>query len=102
MHTGHWFLFTPDQIKRLPRVPCVYALYVQERLVYIGKTVNLYNRFASAHRYRRNVTHAKARRCHVDDLDVAERRLIRRLKPRDNQNFTGRPQPRGVRPWRVA
>jgi hypothetical protein len=51
-----------DQIRRLPkRASCVYALYEGERLVYIGKTINIFNRFATSHRYKRTITHAKAK-----------------------------------------
>lgn len=93
-----WVKFTMDQIKRLPKrsAPCVYALYEGARLVYVGKTTNIFNRFATSHRYKRTITHAKARPVRPRALDYIEQRLIRRLKPIRNQKFTGRYRSRGV------
>lgn len=98
-----WMRFTMTQVKELPRrLPCIYALYDHSGLIYIGQTVDIYNRFSTCHRRRRDVTHVKARMADIRDLYLLERRLIRRLRPAKNKNFTGRPQPRGVNPWRRA
>lgn len=85
-----WVTFTPDQIKRLPKTPCVYALYSGDELIYVGKTRNIFSRFATCHRYKRTMTHAKARHVREMDLDWIEQRLIRRLRPSKNMTFTGR------------
>lgn len=82
-----WVRFDSDDIKRLPRAAAVYALYRGDTLVYVGKSVDLRNRFQV---YRRLFTYAKAKFVHRDDLARIERRLIRRLRPANNIQHTGR------------
>lgn len=89
-----WTTFDPRDVRRLPREPHVYALYSGDRLVYVGKTINLRNRFSTGHRYNRTLTRAKAKPVMRLHLDLVEQRLIRRLLPAGNLNHTGRPQPR--------
>lgn len=92
-----WVRFEMKHITALPEyVPCIYALFAGRSLLYIGKSLNIKQRFASYHRYNRLVTHAKARAVDFKLIDYTERRLIRRLKPSMNRQFTGRVRRNGI------
>ena len=96
---NRWVKFSIDSAKDLPRrsTTCLYALYEDTRLVYIGKTTNIFNRFRHCHRHKPTITHAKARPAHPRLVDYHEKRLIWRLKPAMNVSWTGRYQQRGAR-----
>lgn len=85
---SRWVEFRPEQIKLLPSVPGIYALYQHHALVYIGRTVNLRSRFG-VQRYTWFTT-AKARCETRENLPRAEVRLISRLRPIRNIQHTGR------------
>lgn len=86
-----WVTFGRDEFRCLPHgVACVYALYSDRELLYIGKTQNAYGRFNGSHRFKVGVTRMKAKAVEPALLDYHEQRLIQRLRPRMNVQHTGR------------
>jgi excinuclease UvrABC nuclease subunit len=101
-------LMHPDRIilNPMPTAPGVYAIHYDGRLVYIGSSVDVRNRF-----FLHNFRHSYARSIHTpwDDLPpetvitvkfkrslrwgdwlMWEMRLIRKLQPPFNRQYTGR------------
>lgn len=104
---GRWVAFDPINGFDMPSAPAVYAVYFGPELVYIGQTSDLRARF-SRHRFShapgggtstpwgwlhadsRVVVKAKLSR-RYGDWAMIELRLLRRLRPRLNSQFsTGR------------
>jgi len=101
-----WHQFDALKPARMPAFPACYAVYWNGRLVYVGQTVDLRNRF-HAHKfrygYRKNIITPW---CDGDSFDsfvvkakfcgkfgfwaMLEVRLIARLKPQFNVHHKGR------------
>lgn len=101
-----WLRFDPLKASQMPPAPACYAIYIDGRLVYVGQTVDLRNRF-HLHNFRfgykpgvitpwGDVPHGtpllvKARLSErIGDWAMREVRLIRRLKPLHNVHHIGR------------
>jgi hypothetical protein len=63
--------------------PCVYFLYQDGRLIYIGRTKNLLGRF-QRHKVR-NFDEVKIFRCQAKDLRTLEARFIKAFRPEQNE-----------------
>lgn len=78
-------------------MPAVYVGYRDGRLLYVGQTGNLRERFRE---WRFVFDRAKVKVCIDHDARLElERRLIRRLKPTRNSKFTGRKERRMSLRW---
>ena len=99
-------LYPKDRKNPLPSRPCVYAVYFDDQLVYVGQTNRLSNRF-SEHKFRYGyardiitpwVDLADSTRFHLKvkfsekygDWAMWEIRLIRRLQPIYNRHHKTR------------
>lgn len=90
----------------LPRCAGVYAIYFDDELVYIGQSVDIYNRFSEhsiRYGYAQNIitpwgdlpstakVRVKVKRSRrLGDWAMHEIRLIHRLRPRLNRHHKGR------------
>ena len=106
-----WETFNLMPREKLPPVACVYAVYFDDRLVYIGSSVDVRNRFSEhkiRHGYRKNIitpwcdvpnttaiTLKIKRSKRRGDWAMWEIRLIHRLRPEFNSQHKGRRSRRG-------
>lgn len=94
---SRWSRVDPANISSLPTVACVYAIYINGNLVYVGQTVNLRARFREhgfEYSYANDVVTPWGRSRDVfakfsvspkyGEWAMRELRLIRRLRPRGN------------------
>jgi excinuclease UvrABC nuclease subunit len=99
-HIGGWISYDWKRVVEMPMTPAVYAVYLDQELVYLGQTSNLRNRFREHNfrfGYKKNVLlpwvdvpdytviRIKASGSKkYGDWAMRELRLIKRLRPRFN------------------
>ena len=65
-------------------VACVYLLFREYKVVYVGQSRNFYSRIQS-HKKTKDFTHFRCLRCHPQRLDYWEGKLIFEYKPEYNK-----------------
>ena len=64
--------------------PCIYFLYDEDKIIYIGQSITPYSRIA-AHNKDKNFSSVRLFACRKDRLDYWERVLIKRYTPKLNK-----------------
>ena len=73
---------------------CVYRIYDKDKLLYVGKSINIYDRLTNhlqTQSWNKEITHIEVAECISEkDMNIYERFYIRGLKPKYNLQVYGK------------